>query len=838
MKLQVKIISIGIVCVLLTTVALVAVSIWQSSSYNTLAQKEVNSAVAQDLNHITKGIYDLIASQDVSIRQKVDYDLQVAAHILQDYGGAELSPDDTISWSTVNQLTLESVPAVLPKLMVGDTWLGQNFNPQIRTVVVDDVQDLVGSTVTVFQRMNENGDMLRVATNVIKTDGKRAIGTYIPAKNSDGSENGVVSALLKGKTYRGVAFVVDAWYVTAYEPLFDKDENVIGALYVGVKQENVDTIRQAILNTKIGKSGYVFVIGGNGDYKGQFIISKDEKQDGKNILSTENPEANEYFEKIIGKAVALKPEEVMVEKSLWSEDGSAAQRLRTTQFVYYAPWDWIIGVTVFDDEINSFQSKLTQVQYKMLAVSIISGIAIALFSMLIIGRVVRRIVKPVAALTEVANHIANNDLPLLSAEFKKLSQGDLTGSFKMTSQPVAVISNDEIGTMTQSFNGMTQQLSVIEQSFNIMVVKLKELITHLGSNAKQLKDSSSDLVDLAEMTGSATEQITQAMLQVAKSINEQTNSITKASGAVSQTELTINDVSAGVEEQTISVGSASDATHQIEDCCRLVLNIATLQSTEAINTSKETRENAQTIGSTIQNIQNIGKKVQYSQQLVNEMSERTDKIGMIIESIVDIASQTNLLSLNASIEAARAGEHGKGFAVVASEVSNLAEKSENASKEIASLVRDIQKSMHEVVNSMQDSGKEIETGMLLSEQSRKSLTEMIKANESYQRSSKEISEASLKMVSLTDSLVATMSEVASIVDKNATATGIMSGNADEVTEMIENIVAISEQNNSVIENVTNSTRNVNVHAEEVTAASQSLAAIAQDLANLVSKFKV
>ena len=74
---------------------------------------------------------------------------------------------------------------------------------------MDEVKELVGGTCTIFQRMNENGDMLRVATNVIAADKSRAIETFIPAQNADGSPNPVVSALVKGQKFLGRAYVVE-----------------------------------------------------------------------------------------------------------------------------------------------------------------------------------------------------------------------------------------------------------------------------------------------------------------------------------------------------------------------------------------------------------------------------------------------------------------------------------------------------------------------------------------------------------------------------------------------------------------------------------------------------
>ena len=125
-------------------------------------------------------------------------------------GYGHLEGDRSVSPKTLRRWNCQ-------KLCVGGKWLGQNKALSETTPIIDEVTDLVGETATIFQRMNDRGDMLRVATTVETADGERAIGTFIPAGNPDGTANAVVTAILNGDTYHGRAYVVNAWYLTAYE---------------------------------------------------------------------------------------------------------------------------------------------------------------------------------------------------------------------------------------------------------------------------------------------------------------------------------------------------------------------------------------------------------------------------------------------------------------------------------------------------------------------------------------------------------------------------------------------------------------------------------------------
>ncbi len=424
--------------VLTTALVMVALAVWQSGQYNILAQREVDALIAADLDHITQGVCNLARTENDAVQKRVDYNLNVAADELDQAGDVNFSREN-VAWNMTNQASGKSATVLLPKMLAGGLWLGNNSDPDIETPVVDKVVKLVGGSATIFQRVNKNGDMLCVATTIKSVRGKRAVGSFIPAVHPNGAPDPVISAVLRGETYHGRAFVVNDWYLTAYQPINDISGDLVGMLYVGIQQKNVESLlRKAILETGVGKSGYVYVVSGKGPLRGHYVFSQRGERDGEDVWNVSDGNGRKVSQEIIARATALQPGELVTERYLWQNPGDPLPRWKIARLAYFEPWDWVIGTSVYEDELQTYRSILNGGRVRMMNVMIMAGFVITILFGLIGIFIAWTIARPVLQMKKAVDTII---------------QGDLE-------QVVDIRSQDEIGALANSFNIMTDRLKI------------------------------------------------------------------------------------------------------------------------------------------------------------------------------------------------------------------------------------------------------------------------------------------------------------------------------------------------------------------------------------------
>jgi methyl-accepting chemotaxis protein len=260
-------------------------------------------------------------------------------------------------------------------------------------------------------------------------------------------------------------------------------------------------------------------------------------------------------------------------------------------------------------------------------------------------------------------------------------------------------------------------------------------------------------------------QINNVVDSLEKVVSHVTDSVAATVSASNQISASSEEMASGAQEQSAQSVEIASA---VEEMTKTILETSQ-NASDAAEAAKKSgdfaKEGGHVVKETIEGMVRIADVVNKSAETVQALGKSSDQIGEIIQVIDDIADQTNLLALNAAIEAARAGEQGRGFAVVADEVRKLAERTTKATKEIAQMIKQIQKDTGEAVESMQRGTTEVENGKILTDRAGNALREII----------------------------ANADEVVNIITQVASASHEQSAAAEQISKNIEAISSVTQQ---------------------------------------------
>ncbi|WP_053227141.1 methyl-accepting chemotaxis protein, partial [Solirubrobacter soli] len=304
--------------------------------------------------------------------------------------------------------------------------------------------------------------------------------------------------------------------------------------------------------------------------------------------------------------------------------------------------------------------------------------------------VTRSVVRPVKALGERMTSLDRHDLTVVAEAMDAVAGGDLTHVARSVTAPVDVTSRDELGRLSETFNGMLAKAEHSIDAYNEMRQRLTAALSEVAEGAGTVASASQQMASTSEEAGRAVGEIASAVSDVAQGAERQVRMVESTREAVQEA---ARAAGASAETATATAGAAEEARGAAEDGVR-----AATQATEAI---REVERSSAQVGTAM-----LG------------LATKSEQIGGIVDTITGLAEQTNLLALNAAIEAARAGEQGKGFAVVAEEVRKLAEESQSAASQISSLIGEIQAETQNVVTVVEEGNQRTADGVATVEQTR------------------------------------------------------------------------------------------------------------------------
>ena len=421
----------------------------------------------------------------------------------------------------------------------------------------------------------------------------------------------------------------------------------------------------------------------------------------------------------------------------------------------FEPYGWVIGTAVWIDSIDELKAGYEEEAHQAMKKTIYQLVIFITILVILLA----------AFAIFIGNKIANPIIHITD-EIERMATGDFSN--KETRAKAAIKNKSEIGQMVVAETTLQANIRGLMENIN-------DTIAFVSSESQELMKISNQAADASEM-------VAENCTEVAGNCNNQMDVVNSANSEVG---MLVNKVSEFLE------------------------TLALFQS-EIEHTNDAAATGRTDILDVVNQMNTIESAVKDTSSVIMALEEQLGKIGSIVNTISEIANQTNLLSLNASIEAARAGEAGRGFAVVASEISNLADESNDATAQIAEMITSIQESSKEAVSAMEKGLESVAQGTKVVNHS----------GETFKLIVERISDIS-KQAEVMQGIVQELSDGTDNVKNYFGAIDHMSCNVADATS---NVSAASQEQAA--------------SAQEIYAASQRLTKKIEELNDIIHKFKI
>jgi len=339
--------------------------------------------------------------------------------------------------------------------------------------------------------------------------------------------------------------------------------------------EAMQELRQAIIKTQVGKSGYVFVLSGKGRNKGEYIISSQGKRDGENIYNSKDYDGKYFIQSIIQKAVKLQNGEVAYESYPWQNQDNKKARMKVTAITYFKPWDWVIGAGTYQDDYYAAKNRVSDTLSDLRVYSVFGGFLIlgfVVFVSIIISS--KFIVKPISEMSHIASEIAAGKL----------------------NQHLHFTQDDEIGELGQALNNMADNLKKVFGG-------IKQNVQSLGDSAKGLSTVSGQMSDNSG-------ELNERFLSVTSAAAEMSENISNVSVATEQASSGVSFISASTEEMNATV---NEIAQNADNARKITAN--------AVSVVNGTTDKVNVLQKNAEKITNVV-------DLINELAEQTKLLSL------------------------------------------------------------------------------------------------------------------------------------------------------------------------------------------------------------------
>ncbi len=683
MKITTKINVMGVSLVAASAaITLTIVMIQKRALHATLSDILIQKQAHQEAQTTVATLYRAVEAFQAGAQKRLDYSSKIGLEHLTRVGALTLG-SETIEWQATDPATQTTRSVTLPRLLAGAAWLGQNDAAEVPSPIVDDIERFTHEHVTIFQRMNDAGDMLRVSTTVTNGAGKRAIGTYIPCRNRDGTENEVLNTVLRGETYRGRALVLDEWFLTEYAPLWDaRKEKVIGMLFLGDSLgDTTEDIRQLVANTIVGKTGYAFVIEAAGNTKGVYIFSKGGQQDGKNVLNLQDATGGHPIQSMLEKASKTSHGSVDYERYSWQNPGEPHPRFKFAAVTLFEPYQWMIGAGSYEDDYNDLLARGEQGLTTLLRWVSVASAILGCLALVVSRFVARAITRPIVTGVELLEGV---------------SQGDLSREIP-----------EALRRRTDEAGELGRALQTMSESLRGLVHEVQGGTDVLGSASKELSTVSNQMATGARQTSSKANTVAAAAEEMS------VNSVSVAAG-MEQASTNLSTMAAATEEMTSTISEIATKSER----ARVITQQATEQASRVTSLVQTLSRAAHDIGKVTETITQISDQTKLLALNATIEAARAGAAGkgfaVVAHEIKELARQTAEATedIRAKVSGIQNSTSGtvadlEGISQVIGQMTEIVHTIATAIEEQSSVTKDIARSVNEAVAGVGDANQRV-----------------------------------------------------------------------------------------------------------------------------------